>query len=347
MKAQGGPNAPEIRSIFTNVVAPSTPGNYSIRVRWYDPRGYPPWYNPVTGLWRYDQALRGTFDGTITLTFTVPAPTTYTLNVSASGASGVPISGVPSTYGGTTNYSKTGIPSGTSITLTAPPTVGTATFTGWSGSCTGTGSCSFVMNLNKSVIANYSAPTLSVAVTATPNSGNAPLNSTVKAVVAGTATGNIGYTFNCGNGTTQSFPNETVTTKSFVCSYSTAGSYVPTVSVVRQGITANGSAPVTVGSGFACTGSVPASAVKWDAEEETGLLANSPWVYADPDTSIKCQYHCLVGTWDPISSSCSVSGICSNPQDHCPDETWDDSLGNHVCTGGTKDCRQHWIEVNP
>ncbi len=56
---------------------------------------------------------------------------------------------------------------------------------------------------------------------------------------------------------------------------------------------------------FACTGSIPANSSAWDAEESTGLSANTPWVHQDPDTAPKCQYHCDAGyTWN--GSSCVV-----------------------------------------
>ncbi|MCA9365106.1 MAG: hypothetical protein KC736_04390 [Candidatus Moranbacteria bacterium] len=74
LNGQGGPTAPEIRTIHTDVSAPTVPGTYTVYVRWYDPRGYPAWYNPVTGTWRYDVSLRGKWDGTIPLTFVVGGP---------------------------------------------------------------------------------------------------------------------------------------------------------------------------------------------------------------------------------------------------------------------------------
>jgi subtilisin family serine protease len=83
--------------------------------------------------------------------------TTYTLNVNSSGASSVAISAFPTTYAGTTNYSKTSIAAGTAITLTAPATAGGATFGSWSG-CDSTASlnCTVTMNTAKSVTASYS-----------------------------------------------------------------------------------------------------------------------------------------------------------------------------------------------
>jgi len=81
---------------------------------------------------------------------------TYTLNVNSNGASNVAITGSPATYSGTTNYSMTGIPSGTSLTLTAPASSGVANFSSWNGCTSPSGtSCSVTMTGAKTVTANY------------------------------------------------------------------------------------------------------------------------------------------------------------------------------------------------
>jgi uncharacterized repeat protein (TIGR02543 family) len=51
----------------------------------------------------------------------------------------------------------------TVVTLTAVPT-GSATFTGWSGSCAGTGTCTLTMNANKSATANFTMPSIELSI---------------------------------------------------------------------------------------------------------------------------------------------------------------------------------------
>jgi hypothetical protein len=84
--------------------------------------------------------------------------TTYTLTVNSSGAAEVPITGYPTTYGGTTNYTKTAIPANIDITLTAPATVGSAPFSSWSNCNSTSGyTCTVTMAANKIVTVNYTA----------------------------------------------------------------------------------------------------------------------------------------------------------------------------------------------
>jgi hypothetical protein len=81
---------------------------------------------------------------------------TYTLSVSSSGASSVSITGSPSTYSGTTPYSKTSIASGTAITLTAPAESGSFPFSNWTGCDSSSGTtCNLTMTADKTVTANY------------------------------------------------------------------------------------------------------------------------------------------------------------------------------------------------
>ncbi len=80
----------------------------------------------------------------------------YNLTVNSFGASGIFITGSPSTYDGTTDYSKNNIESGTAITLTAPEYAGEAPFSGWIGCDEATAtSCTLLMTTDKTVSAGY------------------------------------------------------------------------------------------------------------------------------------------------------------------------------------------------
>ena len=91
-----------------------------------------------------------------------PVIPTYTLTVNASGASGVIISSTTG-HGGTTNYTKTGIASGTSVNLSAPTTDPTGyTFANWTldgiNQPAGQKSLSFSMTSDRTATAIYNSP---------------------------------------------------------------------------------------------------------------------------------------------------------------------------------------------
>lgn len=100
-------------------------------------------------------------DTTVTVSYGLP---TYTLGVYSEGVSKVSIASSPSVYAGVTLYTRSGIPSGTSITLTAPATAGGSSFTGWTGCTSASGlTCSVSMTSDKAVTVSYaggSAPDL-------------------------------------------------------------------------------------------------------------------------------------------------------------------------------------------
>jgi len=101
---------------------------------------------------------------------TPPPPTTYTLTVNSTN----PASGVTIDYSnplnnvivpGTTSFTVTET-AGTTLHLTAPATVGSNTFTSWSG-CTSTSTvtCLVTLNANMTVTANYAVPATTYKLT--------------------------------------------------------------------------------------------------------------------------------------------------------------------------------------
>ena len=91
---------------------------------------------------------------TVSVSATFDSSGPFELSVSRTGNGGGSVSGsgisCPSTCSAT-------IDKGTSVTLTASSAAG-STFTGWSGACSGTGSCSFTMDGPKNVRATFSLP---------------------------------------------------------------------------------------------------------------------------------------------------------------------------------------------
>jgi Divergent InlB B-repeat domain len=87
--------------------------------------------------------------------------------------------------------------SGTVVTLTATPSAG-STFSGWSGACTGKGSCSVTMTAAKSVKASFTLVTYPLTVT---KAGNG--TGTVKSTPSG---------INCGLTCSHNYPAGTVVT---------------------------------------------------------------------------------------------------------------------------------------
>jgi len=80
-------------------------------------------------------------------------PSTYTLTVSKTGTGSGTVTDTGINCG--TDCSEA-YNSGTSVTLTATPDAN-STFAGWSGDCSGTGTCTLTMNANKSTTATFNS----------------------------------------------------------------------------------------------------------------------------------------------------------------------------------------------
>jgi hypothetical protein len=144
-----------------------------------------------------------------------PPPTTYVLTVdSSSPSSGVAIAVSPadnnSAGNGTTSFSRT-YNSGASVTLTAPATSGSDTFSSWTG-CTSasTVTCTVTMNANATVTANYAATppvTYTLTVNSTsPSSGVAITVAPADNNSAGNGTTSFTRTYNTGTSVTLTAP---------------------------------------------------------------------------------------------------------------------------------------------
>jgi hypothetical protein len=114
-------------------------------------------------------SCNGTGTCVLTMTSNKSVTATFTqdrvLSVSTSGSGTVTSN--PSGINCGSDCSETYI-DGASVTLTATPS-NNWTFSGWSGSCSGTGTCNLTMNANKSVTATFSGPFLP-DITVTPTS---------------------------------------------------------------------------------------------------------------------------------------------------------------------------------
>ena len=96
---------------------------------------------------------------------TAGSATVYTVMVTNAGTGSGTVASSPSGVdcGSTCSASFT---SGTSIALSATPATG-STFTGWSGACTGTGSCAFVVDVDKSLTATFTTSTSTTSTSTT------------------------------------------------------------------------------------------------------------------------------------------------------------------------------------
>jgi Divergent InlB B-repeat domain len=115
------------------------------------------------------EGCSGTGTCTVTMTQARSVTATFTQNVSPAVNHTLTVTKAGSGTGGVTS-SPSGINCGgtcvasfaspTSVTLTATPTGG-STFAGWSGDCSGTGSCTVTMSADHSVTATFTAPIVS------------------------------------------------------------------------------------------------------------------------------------------------------------------------------------------
>jgi len=150
-----------------------------------------------------------------------PVTTTYTLTTSATNGTI------------TRSPNQTSYTSGATVTLTPVPNIG-YTFSGWSGACTGTGSCTVTMNADKTVTATFAL---------------APVNTfTLTANKAGTGSGTIS-----GNATTYT-SGATATLTATPASGSTFTSWTGCTSISGTTCTVSMTGNKTVTATFTSTG---------------------------------------------------------------------------------------------
>lgn len=107
---------------------------------------------------------------------TVPSTTQYTLDITRNGSGSGTVTGSGINCGSVCSGSYS---PGTVVTLSATPATG-STFAGWSGACSGTGSCVVTMNASKTVTAtfNSTAATYDITATATGKGSITAVNNT-------------------------------------------------------------------------------------------------------------------------------------------------------------------------
>ena len=191
---------------------------------------------------------------TVTATFNQNSPSNYILSVSLSGAGSVASSPSGINCGSTCSASYT---SGTSVMLTATTATG-YTFSGWSGACTGTGTCTVSMTVARSVTATFTQ--------------NAPTNYTLSVTTSGAGSVTSAPSgINCGASCSASYASGTnvILTATASAGYSFSG-WSGACTGLSATCTAAMSANRTVGASFATTGTATGSPVLFFSDLDSG-----------------------------------------------------------------------------
>src|SRR3990172_7231143 len=117
---------------------------------------------------------------TVTATFNLQ---NFTLTVTKAGTGSGTVASMPAGISCGTDCSEP-YPNGTAVTLTATPAAG-AVFGGWSGGCTGIGSCTVTMTVARSVTATFNVQTFTLTVTKA-GTGSGTVASTPAGISCGT-----------------------------------------------------------------------------------------------------------------------------------------------------------------
>ena len=195
------------------------------------------WSGACSGTGGCNLTMSGNRSVTASFVSTPPPPEEYTLTVNINGSGSV--SGSVSCSNATSPCSQN-FTDGSLVDLYANPASG-YDFTGWSGACSGTGSCELIMDGNKTVTANFSqTPAINnVTLTTDPSPANITEGDSVvfEARVDGRHLSETRYRLDCGNG--EEIINITKTeyiySHTFNCNYDVAGSYTATITVWADG----------------------------------------------------------------------------------------------------------------
>ena len=114
---------------------------------------------------------------------TVATITTHSLTIAKAGTGSGPVTGSPAGIACGSACSAT-FAQGTAVTLTATPNAGSA-FAGWSGACSGTGTCTVTMNAATNVTATFNAGTHQNLTVFKSGTGSGPVTSNPSGIVCG------------------------------------------------------------------------------------------------------------------------------------------------------------------
>ncbi len=301
--------------------------------------------NPTAG--RYYILLDGyeSFSGVSLSASYAAAVSSYTLSVTKSG-----------TGSGTVGSSPAGIScgsacsasfaSGTNVTLTATPTTG-STFTGWSGACTGTGSCTVSMTAAQNVTAtfanacSYTLNPASASVMATASTGSVSVISscawtaasnaswiTITSGSSGSGNGTVAYAVAVNTGTTGRTGTLTIAGKTFTVTQ-VSGS---TVAVPVCSLRANPSSIIAGGSStLTATCSPSATSYIWTGGSCAGTTGSSCTVKPAVTTTYSVQGSNAGGANQAVSATVTVTANTAS-------YTVPGTLGNDVfvLTAGNK-----------
>jgi len=207
-------------------------------------------------------------------------------------------------------------PDSTQVMLTATPATG-STFGGWSGACTGSGSCTVTMDLLKSVTATFTLNIYTVTASAGSNgsispSGNVAANHGTAATFS--VTPNAGYTANVGGTCGGTLSGNTYTSNAITGDCTVTASFILNTYALTVAVNGSGSGTVT-GAGISCPGDCS------ETLDHGSVIA----LTATASTS---------STFNGWSGACSGTGSCSITMDSAKSVSATFTLNSYTVTPG-------------